>query len=114
MPPTPDDLTNVTWRTLHRVLIPWQDSQQAEKTLIELADSLPAAIERYGRIAAALIVPPTSQNQAAIEADLTRVVVDGADLDDAALTTLCERAIRNYDPCISCATHFLTLTVMRR
>jgi coenzyme F420-reducing hydrogenase alpha subunit len=71
-------------------------------------------IDESGRIAAALIVPPTSQNQAAIEADLTRVVVDGADLDDAELTTLCERAIRNYDPCISCATHFLTLTVTRR
>ena len=36
------------------------------------------------------------------------------DLDDAALTSMCERAIRNYDPCISCATHFLTLTVTRR
>ena len=36
------------------------------------------------------------------------------DLDDAALTSMCERTIRNYDPCISCATHFLTLTVDRR
>ena len=71
-------------------------------------------IDESGRIAAALIVPPTSQNQAAIEADLTKVVVAGVDLDDAALTTMCERAIRNYDPCISCATHFLTLTVNRR
>ena len=26
---------------------------------------------------------------------------------------LCEQAIRNYDPCISCATHFLTLEVER-
>ena len=34
-------------------------------------------------------------------------------LDDAALTAVCERAIRNYDPCISCATHFLDLTVER-
>jgi sulfhydrogenase subunit alpha len=71
-------------------------------------------IDESGLIAAALIVPPTSQNQGAIEADLTEVVLAGADLDDAALTTMCERAIRNYDPCISCATHFLTLTVDRR
>lgn len=71
-------------------------------------------IDESGRISAALIVPPTSQNQAAIEADLARVVLAGAALDDAELTTLCERAIRNYDPCISCATHFLTLTVDRR
>lgn len=64
-----------------------------------------------GRIAAATIIPPTSQNQAAIEADLSRVVSDNLDLADAALTALCERVIRNYDPCISCSTHFLTLTV---
>lgn len=67
-----------------------------------------------GLIKAAVIVPPTAQNQAAIEDDLAKVVLAGADLDDAALTSLCERTIRNYDPCISCATHFLTLTIDRR
>ncbi len=71
-------------------------------------------IDDQGLIKAAVIVPPTAQNQAAIEDDLTRVVLAGADLDDAALTAMCERTIRNYDPCISCATHFLTLTVRRR
>jgi coenzyme F420-reducing hydrogenase alpha subunit len=25
----------------------------------------------------------------------------------------CEQAIRNYDPCISCATHFLKLEIER-
>ena len=70
-------------------------------------------IDKDGLIASAVIVPPTAQNQAAIEDDLTRVVVAGADLDDAELTSMCERAIRNHDPCISCATHFLTLTVQR-
>lgn len=71
-------------------------------------------IDDEGLIKSAVIVPPTAQNQAAIEDDLTRVVLAGADLDDAALTAMCERTIRNYDPCISCATHFLTLTVARR
>lgn len=71
-------------------------------------------IDDEGLVKAAVIVPPTAQNQAAIEDDLARVVTAGADLDDAALTALCERAIRNYDPCISCSTHFLTLTVDRR
>jgi sulfhydrogenase subunit alpha len=71
-------------------------------------------MEDDGRIAAATIVPPTSQNQAAIEADLARVVSDYISLDDATLTTLCESLIRSYDPCISCSTHFLTLTVKRR
>jgi coenzyme F420-reducing hydrogenase alpha subunit len=67
-----------------------------------------------GTIRAAVIVPPTSQNQAAIEADLRAFVQARIDLDDALLTAQCEQAIRNYDPCISCSTHFLELTVDRR
>ncbi|GAB3829133.1 Ni/Fe hydrogenase subunit alpha [Dactylosporangium cerinum] len=67
-----------------------------------------------GTIRTARIVPPTSQNQPAIEDDLRRLVQDRLDLDDARLTAACEQAIRNYDPCISCATHFLDLTVQRR
>ena len=67
-----------------------------------------------GTVEAAVIIPPTSQNQAAIEADLRGVVAANLDLDDAALTTMCERVIRNYDPCISCAAHFLDLRIERR
>lgn len=70
-------------------------------------------IDEDGLVSAATIIPPTSQNQAAIEADLARIVSDNLSLDDAALTALCERLIRSYDPCISCSTHFLTLTVQR-
>ncbi len=66
-----------------------------------------------GTIASARIVPPTAQNQASIEDDLRRFVQDRLDLDDHRLTHDCEQAIRNYDPCISCATHFLELTVHR-
>ena len=72
------------------------------------------AIGGDGLIRAATIVPPTSQNQAAIEDDLRRVVSANLDLPDEPLTTLCERTIRNYDPCISCSTHFLELTMDRR
>ena len=71
-------------------------------------------IDDNGLIADAVIVPPTAQNQGAIEADLTEVVAADGGLDDAALTAICERTIRNYDPCISCATHFLTVEVTRR
>jgi len=71
------------------------------------------AIDADGAIASARIVPPTSQNQASIEDDLRRFVADRLDLSDHALTHACEQAIRNYDPCISCATHFLDLTVER-
>jgi coenzyme F420-reducing hydrogenase alpha subunit len=65
-------------------------------------------------IGTATIVPPTSQNLPVIEADLRDVVAANMSMDDAALTTLCERTIRNYDPCISCSAHFLDLTVVRR
>ncbi|MBJ7338150.1 Ni/Fe hydrogenase subunit alpha [Mycolicibacterium sp.] len=66
-----------------------------------------------GLIKAATMVPPTAQSQAAIEHEMGRLVAANLELDDAALTALCERAIRNHDPCISCSAHFLTLTVER-
>ncbi|MGC9669767.1 Ni/Fe hydrogenase subunit alpha [Planosporangium sp. 12N6] len=70
-------------------------------------------LDTDGTITSARIVPPTSQNQASIEDDLRRFVAARLHLDDHALTHQCEQAIRNYDPCISCATHFLDLTVER-
>ena len=66
-----------------------------------------------GLIEEAKIVAPTSQNQKRIEDDLRGVVGRCLDLDDARLTTECEHAIRNHDPCISCATHFLALDIQR-
>jgi coenzyme F420-reducing hydrogenase alpha subunit len=71
-------------------------------------------IDTEGLVSAATLIPPTSQNQSAIEADLARLVCDNLSLDDAVLTELCEHLIRSYDPCISCSAHFLTLTVERR
>jgi sulfhydrogenase subunit alpha len=70
-------------------------------------------LDADGTILSARIVPPTSQNQAAIEHDLLQFAQARLDLDDEELTHALERAIRNYDPCISCATHFLTLSVDR-
>jgi coenzyme F420-reducing hydrogenase alpha subunit len=66
-----------------------------------------------GLVTAAAIVPPTSQNQAMIEADLRAMLPDVLDQSDAAATLACERLIRDFDPCISCATHFLRFTVER-
>ena len=71
-------------------------------------------LDAEGTILDAKIVPPTSQNQRAIEDDLRDVVSRNTHLDDDALRELCEQTIRNYDPCISCATHFLDLEVERR
>ncbi|MGY1900434.1 Ni/Fe hydrogenase subunit alpha [Nocardia gipuzkoensis] len=71
-------------------------------------------VDDHGIVRSATIIPPTSQNQAVMEDDLRRVVSENLELDDAALAALCERAIRNYDPCISCSAHFLDIDVVRR
>jgi len=68
-------------------------------------------IEADGAIAEAKIVPPTSQNQACIEEDLVDFVTGFLDLPNEELRRRCEQTVRNYDPCISCATHFLRLDV---
>jgi coenzyme F420-reducing hydrogenase alpha subunit len=70
-------------------------------------------LDAQGLIASAKIVPPTSQNQKTIEDDLRLIVTKSLSLPDDKLQWRCEQAIRNYDPCISCATHFLRLTVER-
>jgi coenzyme F420-reducing hydrogenase alpha subunit len=68
-------------------------------------------VDENGLVAAARIVPPTSQNQAAIEDDLRAFLPSVLQLPDAEATARLEALIRCYDPCISCATHFLTLEV---
>ena len=69
-------------------------------------------MDALGHVIKATIVPPTSQNQARIEEDL-RESLNNYDLrkTDAEIRTYAETIIRNYDPCISCATHFLKLTI---
>lgn len=64
-----------------------------------------------GLVAEADIVPPTAQNQARMEADLRALVEPRLGLPIPELAELCERAIRNHDPCISCSAHFLDLRV---
>jgi coenzyme F420-reducing hydrogenase alpha subunit len=70
-------------------------------------------LDDEGRILDARIVPPTSQNQPTIEEDLREYAAAHLDLPDEKLRWQCEQAIRNYDPCISCATHFLRLQIER-
>ena len=54
------------------------------------------------------------RTSATIEDDLRAFVERHLELPRRASCALrCEQAIRNYDPCISCATHFLELTVDR-
>ncbi|MBI4260583.1 MAG: nickel-dependent hydrogenase large subunit [Actinobacteria bacterium] len=66
-----------------------------------------------GTILEAKIVPPTSQNLRHMEEDLRAFVPTVLDRSDAELTRLAEMVVRTYDPCISCATHFLTLDIDR-
>ncbi len=66
-----------------------------------------------GTILAARIVPPTSQNQRRMEEDLRALAPRLLEQTPERMTWLCEQAIRNYDPCISCATHFLKVRLER-
>ena len=70
-------------------------------------------IDNDGKVKEAKIVPPTSQNQKTIENDLWQFVEKYIQLPQDKLTWQCEQAIRNYDPCISCSTHFLKLEIER-
>jgi sulfhydrogenase subunit alpha len=71
-------------------------------------------LDQQGTILEAKIVPPTSQNQKTIEQDLGEFVPKFLNLAEEDLRWQCEQAVRNYDPCISCATHFLRLEADRK
>jgi coenzyme F420-reducing hydrogenase alpha subunit len=71
-------------------------------------------VDEEGLILDAKIVPPTSQNQKTIENDLSEFVSQYLNLPHDKLAWQCEQVIRNYDPCISCATHFLKLNIERK
>lgn len=68
-------------------------------------------IDAQGLVQSARIVPPTAQNLARMEADLWKMAPGVLELPHEEATLVCEHLLRAYDPCISCATHFLTLKV---
>ena len=70
-------------------------------------------VNSEGTIEIAKIVPPTSQNQRRIEDDLRNYLPSVLHLSNHEAALGCERLIRSYDPCISCATHFLRLHIQR-
>ncbi len=71
-------------------------------------------IDDQGLVEFARIVPPTAQNLARMEADLWLMAPQVLEMPHDEATLTCEHLLRAYDPCISCATHFLTLTVEER
>jgi coenzyme F420-reducing hydrogenase alpha subunit len=70
-------------------------------------------VDGDGLVREAKIVPPTSQNQGRIELDLRQFMPSVLNLSNEDASLACERVIRCYDPCISCATHFLRLAIER-
>jgi sulfhydrogenase subunit alpha len=70
-------------------------------------------LDAEGTVEDARLVPPTAQNQGVIEEDIRQVATAGLDLEEDALQANCEQSIRNHDPCISCAAHFIKLHVDR-
>ncbi|MGK7915745.1 MAG: Ni/Fe hydrogenase subunit alpha [Prochloraceae cyanobacterium] len=68
-------------------------------------------IDEKGDIVDAKIAPPTAQNQMTIEKDLWQFIEEHIELPEEQLRSQCEQVIRNYDPCISCSTHFLKLEI---
>lgn len=72
-------------------------------------------LDDQGLVRYCRIVPPTSQNQGRIEEDLRYSLEKyGLMREDLELRVYSEKIIRNYDPCISCSTHFLDLSVEHR
>ena len=70
-------------------------------------------IDEAGKILEACIIPPTSQNQAQIEADLKEWISHVISDDEQETARKCENLVRAYDPCISCSTHFLKVNIER-
>ena len=72
------------------------------------------AVDSAGLVEDARIIPPTSQNQGTIEDDLRAIAPELARMSLDAATHRAEQTVRNYDPCISCSTHFLRLEIVER
>ena len=97
-----------------QVLVPWQARAGRAAWATEAPRGMcwhRYEIDEAGRIAEAQIVPPTSQNQARIEEDLRVFAPTVLHLPKPEATHQIEQMIRSYDPCISCATHFLDLSI---
>jgi len=68
-------------------------------------------LDANGLVEQAKIVPPTAQNLGRMEADLWQLAPQLLAMPHEEATLAAEHLLRAYDPCISCATHFLKLKV---
>ncbi len=70
-------------------------------------------INEQGLVETARIIPPTAQNLRRMEDDLRSILPGMLQQPEAEIARTCEKLIRSYDPCISCATHFLKFRIDR-
>ncbi len=68
-------------------------------------------VDEQGLIRFARITPPTAQNFAQMEADLWALAPTVVKQPQEQASISFEHLLRSYDPCISCATHFLNLKI---
>ena len=59
------------------------------------------------KVTASEVIVPTGQNQISIEQNLKNCVEQHIDMEKKKLELEMEKVVRAYDPCMSCATHFL-------
>lgn len=105
-----------TWQPPDQPRVPWQPRAGHASWSTEAPRGLlfhHYEVDEAGHMVRARIVPPTSQNQVSIEDDLRGYLPHVLSLPEPEITQRLEALIRCYDPCISCATHFLTLDIQR-
>ena len=71
-------------------------------------------VDEQGFIRFARITPPTAQNFAQMESDLWALAPTAINQPQEEASLTFEHLLRSYDPCISCATHFLKLKIERK
>ncbi|MFH1257981.1 MAG: nickel-dependent hydrogenase large subunit [Candidatus Micrarchaeota archaeon] len=64
-------------------------------------------VDEYGKVRQLNLVIPTAQNQVNMGFDVKKLVEENLDKPRDVLEFEIEKLIRAYDPCMSCATHFL-------
>jgi len=69
--------------------------------------------DQEGLIKKTNVITPTAFNLTSIEQDLKRLLTQIIDLPKEEMISQSEKLIRAYDPCISCATHFLELEIKK-
>lgn len=69
--------------------------------------------DSQGLITYVNIVTPTSQNLASIELALFKELSRERNLVEASIRKRAETMIRNFDPCLPCATHFLEISIKK-